>query len=49
MTHASLSPEQRFKLGVTDSLIRLSVGIEDEVDLVEDIRLALEAAIPNDL
>lgn len=46
MTHASLSPEARLELGVTDSLIRLSVGIEDGADLINDIKHALEAAIP---
>jgi cystathionine beta-lyase/cystathionine gamma-synthase len=47
MTHASLTPEARLELGVTDSLIRLSIGIEDAEDLVNDIKLALDAAIPN--
>jgi cystathionine gamma-lyase len=47
MTHASLTPEARAELGVTDSLIRLSVGVEDSEDLVNDIKQALDAAIPN--
>ena len=47
MTHASLTPEARAELGVTDSLIRLSVGIEDAQDLVNDIKQALDKAIPN--
>jgi cystathionine gamma-lyase len=47
MTHASLSPEARLELGVTDSLIRLSVGIEEADDLVADVRNALQIAIPN--
>lgn len=42
MTHASVPPENRAKLGITDGLIRLSVGIEDIEDLVEDLRNALE-------
>lgn len=37
MTHASVSPEQRALLGITDSLIRLSVGIEDVRDLERDL------------
>jgi methionine-gamma-lyase len=42
MTHATLPREQRLKAGVTDGLIRLSVGIEDEKDLLEDLQQALE-------
>src|SRR2546425_6490089 len=41
MTHASLPPKEREARGVTDGLIRLSVGIEDVEDLVEDLRRAL--------
>ncbi|MFM2135747.1 MAG: hypothetical protein RL021_1147 [Bacteroidota bacterium] len=41
MTHASIPKEVREKAGVVDSLLRLSVGIEDERDLVEDLRQAL--------
>jgi cystathionine beta-lyase/cystathionine gamma-synthase len=43
MTHASVPPELRRKMGLTDSLIRLSVGIEDVEDLVEDLDQALSA------
>ena len=46
MTHASLPPEERRKLGITDDLIRLSVGIEDTEDLVEDVNAALRASLP---
>jgi cystathionine gamma-lyase len=42
MTHASIPPEMRQTLGIDDSLIRLSVGIEDVDDLIQDLRLALE-------
>jgi len=42
MTHASIPKEEREKTGVVDSLIRLSVGIEDEEDLIEDLKQALE-------
>lgn len=41
MTHASIPKEEREKTGVVDSLIRLSVGIEDADDLIEDLRQAL--------
>jgi cystathionine gamma-lyase len=41
MTHASVPPEARAKLGISDSLVRLSVGIEDAADLVADLRQAL--------
>ena len=41
MTHASIPPALRVKIGITDSLIRLSVGIEDIDDLREDIGNAL--------
>jgi cystathionine beta-lyase len=41
MTHASIPKEIREKSGVVDSLIRLSVGIEDADDLIEDLRVAL--------
>ena len=40
MTHASIPAEEREKSGVTDSLIRLSVGIEDVDDLIEDLKNA---------
>ncbi|MCK0108114.1 cystathionine gamma-synthase [Flavobacteriaceae bacterium S0825] len=42
MTHASIPKEEREKTGVVDSLIRLSVGIEDEDDLINDLKQALE-------
>jgi cystathionine beta-lyase/cystathionine gamma-synthase len=41
MTHASIPREERLKNGLTDSLIRLSVGIEDVEDLVEDLNTAI--------
>ncbi|TFV94443.1 cystathionine gamma-synthase [Algoriphagus kandeliae] len=43
MTHASIPKEEREKVGLVDSLIRLSVGIEDAEDLKNDIAKALEA------
>ena len=42
MTHASIPEPERLKIGITDSLIRLSVGIEDEEDLLNDIEQALQ-------
>ena len=41
MTHASIPREERLKVGLTDSLIRLSVGVEDVEDLVGDLGAAL--------
>ncbi len=41
MTHASIPQEERIKNGLTDSLIRLSVGIEDADDLIEDLEQAI--------
>jgi cystathionine gamma-lyase len=43
MTHASVPKEQREALGVTDSLVRLSVGVEDVRDLIDDLQFAFEA------
>jgi len=42
MTHASVPPERRAKIGLTDSLVRISAGIEDPDDLIEDLKQALE-------
>jgi len=42
MTHGSIPKEERLKVGLTDSLIRLSVGIEDVDDLIEDLKQALD-------
>lgn len=44
MTHASVPPDQREALGITDTLIRLSVGLEDGEDLINDLDQALKAA-----
>jgi cystathionine gamma-lyase len=43
MTHASVPKEQREALGVTDSLVRLSVGVEDVRDLIDDLQTAFAA------
>ena len=41
MTHASIPREERIKNGLADGLIRLSVGIEDVEDLIEDLEQAI--------
>jgi cystathionine gamma-lyase len=41
MTHAAVPPEQRKALGISDSLIRLSVGVEDIEDILDDLKHAL--------
>ncbi len=41
MTHASIPREERIKNGLTDSLIRLSIGVEDADDLIEDLNQAI--------
>ncbi|MGY3266013.1 cystathionine gamma-synthase [Lysobacter sp. HA35] len=41
MTHASVPPERRAQLGLFDNLVRLSVGVEDRQDLVDDVRRAM--------
>ncbi|MGB7190705.1 MAG: PLP-dependent aspartate aminotransferase family protein [Acidobacteriaceae bacterium] len=43
MTHASIGAEERAKLGITDGLVRISVGIEDVNDLLADLNQALSA------
>ena len=43
-THQRLSPEERESLGITDGLVRLSIGLEDPQDLLEDIAGALDGA-----
>jgi cystathionine beta-lyase/cystathionine gamma-synthase len=42
MTHASVPKQERDRIGVTDSLIRVSVGLEDPEDLITDLSTALE-------
>ena len=41
MTHASIPPEKRAELGISDGLIRLSVGVEDVADLLAELNYAL--------
>ena len=42
MTHSAMSPEDRLQFGITDSLVRLSVGIENIEDILADLKQALE-------
>jgi cystathionine beta-lyase len=42
MTHKTIPADKRRAAGVTDSLIRLSIGLEDAEDLVEDLKQALD-------
>ena len=43
MTHASVPPERRAAIGITDGLVRISAGIEDIDDLKADLAQALDA------
>jgi cystathionine gamma-lyase len=43
MTHSPLAPEDRAALGITESLVRLSVGVEDSADLIADLDTGLAA------
>ncbi|ESO04973.1 hypothetical protein HELRODRAFT_156911 [Helobdella robusta] len=45
MTHTALTEEERLRLGMTDNFIRLSIGLEDVEDLIEDLSQALEKAV----
>ena len=48
MTHASIPREEREKTGITDNLVRLSVGLETSEDLIADLEQALKAAVSTD-
>jgi O-succinylhomoserine sulfhydrylase len=43
-THRRLTPESRAAVGITDGTVRISVGLEDERDLLDDLRRGLESA-----
>ena len=45
MTHAAMAPEARRRAGIADGLLRISVGIEDEEDLLADISDALDRVL----
>ena len=47
-THLGMDPEDRAALGIHDTLVRISVGIEDTAELIEDVLQALDASISND-
>jgi cystathionine gamma-lyase len=44
MTHASIPPDRRARIGITDNLVRFSIGIEDADDLISDLQSALDKA-----
>ena len=43
-THRNIGPEARAKMGITDGMLRLSVGLEDTADLLTDLKSAIEAS-----
>ena len=43
MTHAALGPKGRKTIGITDGMVRISVGIEDVEDIIRDLETALKA------
>ncbi len=45
-THHGVSPDERARRGITDAMIRLSIGLEDPEDLIADLRQALDAVQP---
>ncbi|ABG12233.1 cys/Met metabolism PLP-dependent enzyme family protein [Yersinia pestis PY-66] len=45
MTHAGMAAEARIAAGITDSLLRISVGIEDSEDLIADLDHAFQLAV----
>jgi methionine-gamma-lyase len=45
MTHADISEDEKNKISITDKLIRISVGIENHRDLIEDIKQAFNKVI----
>jgi cystathionine beta-lyase len=49
MTHKSIPDERRRAAGVADSLVRLSTGLEDAEDLIEDLRQALDVVAASHL
>ena len=48
-THQRLTPEARARMGISDGMLRLSVGLEDPVDLIDDLRQALTTRMPHDI
>ena len=48
MTHASIPPDEREKMGISDGLVRFSMGIEDSEDLIADLDDVLEHSLYKD-
>jgi O-succinylhomoserine sulfhydrylase len=48
-THSKIPADERAELGITDNLVRLSVGLEDPDDLIADLDRALDAGVPAEL
>jgi methionine-gamma-lyase len=46
MTHIGVGPDLKKKIGITDNLIRISIGVENSQDLIADINMALESTCP---
>lgn len=46
MSHGSLAPQVKEAMGITENLIRLSIGLEDPEDLIADLEYALKKAFP---
>ncbi len=47
MTHANVSEEERLKIGITDGLVRISVGLEDAKDIINDLSQSLDLLTVN--
>lgn len=45
LSHASFPFEERARMGITDNLVRLSVGLEDPDDIIADLELAFRSAV----
>lgn len=45
LSHASIPAEERVRMGITDNLVRLSVGLEDPDDIIADLDLSLRSAV----
>jgi cystathionine beta-lyase/cystathionine gamma-synthase len=45
LSHASIPCEERVRMGITDNLVRISVGLEDPDDIIADLELAFRSAV----
>ncbi|MCB0146625.1 MAG: PLP-dependent transferase, partial [Caldilineaceae bacterium] len=43
MTHSDVDPEERIEMGITENMVRLSIGVEHPEDLIADLKQGLEA------